>query len=257
VRTCAVTLAALALAVPAAAQTTPPFQHAIVIVLENKDRSQLTARSAPAFTSFARRYARVTGYSSVSSPSLPNYLALVSGSTHGIHSDCTTCKMTGETIGDQLDAAGRTWAAYAEGYPSSPRFAKKHVPFLYFAHDVSHVQALTSFDRTQLPDFAFVVPDLCHDMHDCSIATGDAWLRRFVTPLLTLPDTAVFVVFDEGVSGRAVAAEALGAAVRPGSVFAAPTDHYGLLRTLEDAWSLAPLGRAASATPITGIWQSK
>jgi phosphatidylinositol-3-phosphatase len=255
VRTCAVAIAALVLAVPAAAQTTPPFQHAIVIVLENKDRSQLTARSAPAFTSFARRYARITGYSSVSSPSLPNYLALVSGSTHGIHSDCTSCRMTGETIGDQLAGTGRTWAAYAEGYPSSPRFAKKHVPFLYFARDVSHVHPLTSFHRTQLPDFAFVVPDLCHDMHDCSIATGDAWLRRFVTPLLSLPDTAIFVVFDEGRGGRAVAAEALGTAVRLGSVFASPTDHYGLLRTLEDAWSLPRLGRAATATPITGIWK--
>ena len=256
-RACLIAIAALVLAIPAGAQTTPPFQHAIVIVLENKDRSQLTAHSAPAFALLARRYARLVAYSSVSSPSLPNYLALVSGSTHGIHSDCTTCAMLGRTIGDQLDNAGRTWAAYAEGYPSSPRFAKKHVPFLYFAHDVSHVHALTSFNRTHLPDFAFVVPDLCHDMHDCSIATGDAWLRRFVTPLLALPDTAIFVVFDEGTSGRAVPAEVLGTAVRPGSVFAVPTDHYGLLRTLEDAWSLPPLGRAATARPISGIWTSK
>ncbi|MHB8643905.1 MAG: alkaline phosphatase family protein [Gaiellaceae bacterium] len=252
-----VAIAVLVLAVPAAAQTTPPFQHAIVIVLENKNRSDLTPRSAPAFTSLARRYARIAAYSSAGSPSLPNYLALVSGSTHDVHSDCTTCAMTGETLGDQLDRAGRTWGAYAEGYPSSPRFAKKHVPFLYFARDVSHVHPLTSFDRAQLPDFAFVVPDLCHDMHDCSIATGDAWLRRFVTPLLTLPGTAIFVVFDEGRGSSAVAAEVLGTAVRPGSVFAAPTGHYGLLRTLEDAWSLPPLGRAATATPITGIWKSK
>ena len=131
------------------------------------------------------------------------------------------------------------------------------MPFLYFARDVSHVHPLTSLDRTRLPDFAFVAPDLCHDMHDCSIATGDAWLRRFVTPLLSVPDTAIFVVFDEGIGGRAVAAEVLGTAVRPGSVFAAPTDHYGLLRTLEDAWSLPPLGHAGTATPISGIWTTK
>jgi phosphatidylinositol-3-phosphatase len=191
----------------------------------------------------------------VSHPSLPNYLALVSGSTHGITSDCTTCSVTGSTLGDQLDAAGLTWNAYAEGYPSSPRFAKKHEPFLYFAHDVSHVKPLSAFDPKRLPTFALVTPDLCDDMHDCSIATGDGWLKRFVTPLLRVPSTAIFVVFDEGTSGNDVAAFVYGTAVRRGSVFARSTDHYGLLRTLEEAWGLPLLGRAATAHAITGIWR--
>ena len=238
-----------------AAPPPPRVAHAIVIVLENRDRSAITARTAPAFTALAARYASVTNYSGVSHPSLPNYLALVSGSTHGISSDCTTCSVRGPTIGSELSAAGRTWTAYAEGYPSSPRFAKKHVPFLYFPGGAAHVQPLTAFDAAKLPDFAFVTPDLCHDMHDCSTATGDAWLRGFVTPLLTLPDTAIFVVFDEGTSTNAVAAAVLGTAVRAHSVFAAPTNHYGLLRTLEDSWGLPPLGAARTATPITGIWK--
>ena len=96
-------------------------------------------------------------------------------------------------------------------------------------------------------------------MHDCSVATGDAWLKRFVPPLLALPRTAIFVVFDEGTTtaggGGRVVALALGTAVRPGSVFARPTNHYGLLRTIEDAWGLPNLGRAATATPIQGIWR--
>lgn len=235
--------------------TAPPFTHAVVIVFENKDRAAITSTSAPNLVSLGRRYARLTDYHSVARPSLPNYLALVSGSTHGITSDCTRCTVTGETIGDQLTAAGRTWTSYAEGYPSSPRFAKKHEPFLYFRQDVSHVQPLARFDPRRLPDFSLVVPDLCHDMHDCSIATGDRWLKKFVTPLLDIPDTVVFVVFDEGVHGDAVAAYALGAAVRPGSIFTGRTSHYGLLRTLEDAWGLPPLGRAATAPPVSGIWR--
>ena len=235
------------------------LDHVVVIVFENKDPSMVDARSAPTFASLGRRYARITHYTGVSHPSLPNYLALVSGSTHGITNDCTTCRVTGSTIGDQLTRAKRTWFAYAEGYPSSPRFAKKHMPFLYFPHGADHVVPLTRFKATALPQFSFVVPDLCNDMHDCPVATGDAWLKRFVPPLLTLPHTVVFVIFDEGTSteggGGAVVALALGTAVRRGAVFSKPTNHYGLLRTIEDAWGLPRLGRAAPSTPIQGIWR--
>jgi acid phosphatase len=231
----------------------------VVIVFENKDPSQVDARSAPTFASLGRRYARITRYTGVAHPSLPNYLALASGSTHGITTNCTTCRVRGSTIGDQLTSAGRTWAAYGEGYPSSPRFAKKHMPFLYFSRGADHVLPLTSFDASAPPDFAFVVPDLCNGMHDCSVATGDAWLKRFATPLLSLPNTVVFVVFDEGTTteggGGRVVALAAGTAVRPGAVFSRPTNHYGLLRTIEDAWGLPRLGRAGTATPIQGIWR--
>jgi acid phosphatase len=92
-------------------------------------------------------------------------------------------------------------------------------------------------------------------MHDCSIATGDAWVKRFVSPLLDVPDTVVFVVFDEGERGNQVAALALGTAVRPHSVFTRRVDHYGLLRTIEQMQGLPPLGAAAKATTIDGIWK--
>ena len=231
--------------------------HVVVIVFENKDAPTINASSAPTFTALGRRYARLTTYSAVAHPSLPNYLALVSGSAHGITTDCVNCRIRGKTIGDQLSAAGRSWDAYAEGYPSGERFAKKHVPFLYFPGGAGHVRPLSDLDLRALPAFAFVVPDLCHDMHDCSVATGDAWLARFVRPLLVLPDTVVFVVFDEGVDGNHVVALALGTDVRPHSVFAGRVDHYGLLRTIEDMWGLQHLGAAAHARPITGIWRSR
>jgi acid phosphatase len=246
---------ALAVGAGVTARELPSPAHVIVIVFENKDAAQANARSAPALTALGRRYARLTNYVAVTHPSLPNYLALVSGSTHGITIDCTTCSVTGESIGDQLTRAGRTWAAYAEGYPSGPGFAKKHVPFLYFRRDAGHVRPLSRFDPRHLPDFAFVVPNLCHDMHDCSVATGDAWLKRFVAPVVHLPDTVVFVVFDEGARGNHVAALALGTAVRPQSVFSLRIDHYGLLRTIEAMWGLPPLGAAASARTIDGIWR--
>jgi hypothetical protein len=99
-------------------------------------------------------------------------------------------------------------------------------------------------------------------MHDCSVATGDAWLKAHVEPLLHSPELrggVVFVVFDEGTSdtggGGRIEALALGPTVRPGSRFTRATSHYGLLRTIEDAWRLPRLGLSRKGTPIGGIWK--
>jgi phosphatidylinositol-3-phosphatase len=221
----------------------------------------------------------MTHYDAVAHPSVPNYLSLVSGSNHGITSDCTSCVVSARNLADTLAAAGRTWKTYAEGLPeagytgaSAGRYAKKHDPFLYFRDVVdsparlARVVPLTELAgdvaHRRLPDFALVVPDLCDDMHDCSVSTGDAWLRAHIVPLLHSPALAggvVFVVFDEGTSheggGGRVDALALGPLVRPGSAFTAPTNHDGLLRTIEDAWGLPHLGYSGRVRPIGGIWK--
>jgi hypothetical protein len=238
----------------------PKLDHVVVVVFENKERNAvLGSGAAPAFDALAHEYADLTQYYALTHPSLPNYLALVSGSTHGIRDDCTTCRVSGRTIGDELTVAGRSWAAYAEGDPTSPRFAKRHVPFLYFARDRAHVRPLTALDPKRLPAFAFVTPDLCHDMHDCPVATGDRWLANFVKPLLRVPRTAVFVVFDEGTTARGggghVAAIAAGTAVRRHVAYGIRAGHYELLRTIEDALGVPPLGESRRARPLTGIWR--
>jgi hypothetical protein len=258
----------------AAPRPVPQLDHAIVVVLENKQRDKVLGNpAAPAFNAFAANGAVLAGYRGVTHPSLPNYLALVSGSTHGIASDCTSCTVRGRSLADTLEAKRRTWKTYAEGLPrpgwTGPlrgRYAKRHVPFLYFSTVLSkparlrRVVPLSQLSRDlaakRLPDFALVVPDLCHDMHDCPVATGDAWLKRFLPRLLRLPNTAVFVVFDESDSlDPRVPGLVIGTAVRPGSQFRPRLSHYGLLRTIEDAWGLARLGRSASVGPITGIWR--
>jgi acid phosphatase len=258
----------------------PRFSHVVVVVFENKERSSIVGNpDAPTFAALARRYATLTHYDAVAHPSLPNYLALVSGSTQGITSDCTSCVVSARNLADRLAAAGRTWKTYAEDLPepgftgaSAGRYAKKHDPFLYFSDVVSSparlrrvvpfTQLAADVSHRRLPDFALVVPDLCDDMHDCSVATGDQWLRAHIVPLLHSPALAagvVFVVFDEGSSdeggGGRVEALALGPLVRPGSVFAAATNHDGLLRTIEDAWGLPHLGYSGRARPIGGIWK--
>jgi phosphatidylinositol-3-phosphatase len=256
----------------------PAFERVVVIVFENHGPAAVfDNRDAPTFISLASRNALLSPYSSVTHPSLPNYLALVSGSTHGIRSDCTSCLVSGPSLADTLEGAHKTWKTYAEGLPKpgftgafAGRYAKKHDPFLYFRRVLSkparraRVVPLSRLPRDlaarRLPDFSLVVPDLCHDMHDCPVKTGDAWLGRFLPPLLRnaqLARAVVFIVFDEPPSGQGklVPALAVGPLVRRGSVFAGRTSHYGLLRTIEDAWGLPRLGESARAAPITGIWR--
>jgi phosphatidylinositol-3-phosphatase len=277
----AVFLSFFAVTAAAAAQpTVPSFTHVVLVVFENKERTDILGNpGAPTFAALARRYASLSNYDAVAHPSLPNYLALFSGSTGGIRSDCTACTVHVRSLADTLTNAGRSWKVYAEDLPSSGftgaysgRYAKKHNPAVYFDSVLAHptwLRRVVSFTqlgidlrRGDLPAFSLVVPDLCHDMHDCSIATGDQWLRREIVPLLSSPALrggAIFVTFDEGTSDRGgggnVETLVLGSLVGQGAVDRSPADHYSLLRTIEQAWNLPLLGASAHAAPITGIWR--
>lgn len=257
----------------------PDFTHVVLVVFENHEASQIAGNpDAPTFNALGRRYATLTDYYAVTHPSLPNYLALVSGSTHGITNDCTDCLVGARSLADTLAGAGKSWRAYAEGLPragftggAEGDYAKKHEPFLYFAaiarsragrdRVVPFTRLRRDLAEHRLPDFSLLVPDMCHDMHNCPVATGDTWLKENVVPLLHSPELrggVVFVIFDEGTSdaegGGHVEGLALGPSVKPHSVFAKTTNHYGLLRTIEDAWGLPRLGLSAKARPIGGIW---
>jgi acid phosphatase len=258
----------------------PKVDKVVLVVFENKEFPQVIGSgAAPTFDALAKRFALLTDYRGVAHPSLPNYLALVSGSTHGVTSDCTSCGVAARNLSDTLERAGRTWKTYADGLPApgftgptAGRYAKKHDPLLYF-EDVAgrperlrRIVPLTVFrrdlDAHALPDFSLVVPDLCHDMHDCPVSTGDAWLGAFLRPLLRSGELAhgvVYVVFDEGTGGAGgggrVPALVVGPLVRPGARVRDPLDHYSLLRTIEDAWRLPRLARSGAARPITGIWR--
>jgi len=274
---CLLALCALLAGRATAVAPVPAFDHVVVIVFENKESSSVLGNSAaPTFKTYGRRYATLTRYYGVAHPSLPNYLALVSGSTQGVRITCTSCSFDAKSLADTIEASGRTWKTYAEGLPTSGflgpfkgRYAKKHNPFAYFrsiAEDPARRARLVPLSRLGpdlragvLPSFSLVVPDLCHSMHDCSVSVGDTWLRGQVGKFLKLPNTVVFVIFDEGSSnirgGGHTAALALGTAVRLGSRSTALTGHYGILRTIEQGWGLPLLGRSAHIAPITGIWR--
>jgi hypothetical protein len=246
----------------AAKKHTPrsPAAHVVLLVLENKERGAvLGSADAPYLTALARRYGTAAHSFAITHPSLPNYLALVSGSTHGVTSDCTACRASGPNLGMQLDAAGVDWKAYEEGLPRScftgagaGRYARKHDPFAYWGerdcrHRVSFAALQADLAAGRLPPFALVVPDLCHDMHDCSVATGDAFLRTLVPSLLRAlgPRAYLVITFDEGSTGRPIPTIVAGPGARRRATQASRVDHYGVLATIEDTFGLRRLGAAA------------
>ena len=196
------------------------FSRVAVIVMENREFGDVIGSSnAPYVNSLANRSGLVTRFYGISHPSLPNYLAMIGGSTFGIHSDCTACHVGSRNLVDQLAAHGISWKAYMEDMPSPcyggathHDYAKRHDPFLYFddirnnrqrcGHVVPFKQLGQDLSTNSLPQFVFVTPNVCHDMHDCSTATGDAFLKRRVPPLLRRlgPNGVLFLLWDEGYS---------------------------------------------------------
>jgi phosphatidylinositol-3-phosphatase len=253
--------------------------HVVVLVMENKEEGRvLGADAAPFLSRLARRGGVATQSFGVRHPSLPNYIALVSGSTQGITDDCTGCSANGRNIADQLEAAHRTWGAYLEGLPdrcarpgSAGRYAKKHDPFAYddgiaasparCRRRVPLSRLAGDIRRDRLPDFAFIAPDLCHDTHDCSVTTGDRFLARVVPGLVSAlgPHGFLVVTYDEGDSDRGccagshggqIATVLAGPDVRAGARMTRPVDHYGVLASVETAFGLPPLG--AAGDPVHG-----
>jgi phosphatidylinositol-3-phosphatase len=247
--------------------------HVVTIVMENHELGRVIGSpDAPYANRLARRYGLATQSFGMRHPSLPNYLALTSGSTHGITSDCTGCHVGGRNLVDQLETAHVSWRAYLEGLPrpcftgaSSGRYAKKHDPFAYYDDVVSNPSRcgrIVPFDRLagdlrthRLPTYAYIAPDLCHDTHDCPTATGDAFLRRVVPGLLRGigPHGFVVITYDEGDSdagccggakGGRIATIVAGPGVRRGARDSHPVDQVGVLRTVEAALGLPALGGA-------------
>jgi len=259
----------------------PNFSHVFLIVMENREYGTVIGNpAAPYINALARSYALASSYYGVSHPSLPNYLALAAGDTFGIQSDCTTCFVNAPNIADQVEASGRSWRAYMEGMPSacylggwSGGYAQKHNPFVYFTdirndpvRCAAHVVPFTAFasdlSSGTLPNYAWITPNLCNDMHDCATSVGDSWLAAVVPQILASAawrdGGVLFITWDEGSSsagyadswGGRVATLVISPSGRTGFQWSVLESHDNLLRTIEDAWHLAPLGHAASHPPM-------
>jgi phosphatidylinositol-3-phosphatase len=286
----ALSLSPLAVA-EASTSSVPAFSHVFLIVMENRDYA--SALADPGVRALAARGVLATNYYGVAHPSLPNYLALVGGSTFGVRSDCVTCYVRAPNLQSQLAAAHVSFGAYLEGAPRScfldpwggTDYAAKHNPFRYFLnvrssatlcaqlHPLSALAPVLDGPASAVPRMVWITPNLCHDGHDCSTAQASAWLRaemNAITASAAYRDGgALFVTWDEGEGGvgRASAggASASGAgghevtfvlspAVRAGTTFARAMNHYSLLATVEDAMGVARLGAARGAATFAPIF---
>ncbi len=267
--------------VPSTAATStslPPasaLAHVMVMVLENREQGDVLGNpQAPYLNGLARRFGTAASSYATTHPSLPSYLELVAGTTFGVDSDCTSCRVEGPNIVDQLDAKGIGWKAYMEAMPSPcfrgasfGTYAKKHDPFMYVSHladDPARCQHVVPYEELSsdlsngsAPPFMWVTPDLCDDGHDCSTATMDAWVGKNLGPVLGSSwfgdHGIVIVTFDEGTSGASCCNGAHGGRITtiviaqgaPGGLRStAPVDHAGTLATIEDLYGVAHLGDA-------------
>jgi len=240
-------------------------------MLENHAYGQIIGSpQAPFINWLARRGALFTASFAITHPSEPNYLALFSGSTNGVVGDPCPTSVRGPNLAADLIAAHLTFAGYSEGLPApgsnvcaAGEYARKHVPWTDFPRLTPSVNLpfsrFPARDFGKLPTVSFVIPNLCHDMHDCSVATGDAWLKAHIAGYATWAmthDSLLIITFDEddGSQNNQIATIFLGQRVRPGR-YHARIDHYVVLRTIEQAYGLRLDGRAARSHPITWIWR--
>jgi phosphatidylinositol-3-phosphatase len=271
-------------AAAASTSPTPATGKVVLIVMENREYDQLIGNSdAPFINQLADEYTLVDSAYAITHPSLPNYLALLSGDTFGITSDCTSCFVSGPNLVDSLDARGRSWKAYMEDMPgpcfmgdSAGNYALKHNPFLYFqdirtnAERCQRIVPLTQLERDlasgSVPDFVWISPNLVHDMHDAPVGTGDAWLATFVPGLLGSAawqeGGTLIITWDEGTTdagccGGAAGGHILTLVIQPGMAAGArvsqPVTHYSTLRTIEDLLQVDRVGATNVADAIPGV----
>jgi phospholipase C len=238
-----------------------------VIVMENRSYAQ--AISGPYTTRLAAEYPIATNYHAVSHPSLPNYLALTSGSTWGITDDGYHPLPAGG-LGAQLTAAGIEWRAYMEGmtagcFNSPYPYAIKHNPFAYYGNGCPRqVVPFTQFAadmKSEVPRLVWITPDMCHDGHDCSTAVADKWLSQTVPKILATSawqqNGLLLITWDEGENSTN---QVLTLVIHPHPAVRTSGrayNHYSLLATIEDRLGLARLGLAKRASAMTDLLATK
>ena len=257
------------------------FDYVVIILMENHaicDILTSCGGAGPYETSLANAYGLATEYVDCTRPSLPNYLCLTGGSTFGCtgydggpHSNnCTNLAWRSLNIVDRLGAANLSWKAYMENMPSNcygtnnGSYVVRHNPFVYYGDIASNTTQCARVIPAGIGDDAFLddlastsnasnymwlSPNICNDMHNCNVTTGDGYLANLVPQILnstvfTTQRAALFITFDEDSKGKGAPAMY--------SVWAGPTvktsyassidyNHSSLLATIEANWNLPPL----------------
>lgn len=261
-------------AAPTQQRTTPPANQitkVLVFMVENHSMSQMRA-GMPWVYNQALAYGYTTDYHAIRHPSLPNYLSIAGGSTFGVADDAdpSSHPLSGASVFGRALSSGHTAKLYAESMPSScyqypaGNYAVKHNPWAYFTaersacgrRDVPLSALAGDITNGRLPTVGMVIPNLCNDAHNCSLATANRWLRAKVGAVKAGPDftsgrLAIVITADEDDhnEGNKVLTVVLQKSLH-GKVVGAALNHYGLSRSLSQVSHTSPLRHAATATSV-------
>jgi hypothetical protein len=249
-----------------AINTIQPIDHIVIIVDENKSLSSiLNSPKAPYINKIIKSGAIATNYRGITKNP---YIALTTGSSTHISNSCnpqiTKCQTKVANITDEIESSGRTWKMYAESMPSScdfkdsKKYTVRHNPFMYFpsisrnnaqcsGQIVPYSKLMSDLDNGTLPNYVFISPNLCNDMHNCPIKTGDTWLSQNVSKILsssafTKQNSLLIITWDEGsAKDNKVLTIFLGPAAKIDYTSDEAHNHYSILRMIEYVWNLKPL----------------
>lgn len=255
-----------------AAAALPAFAHVVIVVEENRSQANIIGnKSAPFINALAANGAMMAQSFAETHPSEPNYLALFAGDTFGLTKN--TCPVNGGSLpnlGSELLSAGYTFVGFSEDLPeagstvcAAGKYGRKHVPWVNFSNvPPANSVPFSAFPQPEnyasLPTVAFVIPNADDNMHDGSIAAGDAWLNRHLAAYANWAkanNSLLIVTWDEddGGSRNQIPTVFYGAHVQPGT-YNEQISHYNVLSTLEQMYGLPKTGNAANAAPIASIW---
>jgi hypothetical protein len=312
-------LLAVVVAVATASASSPRndlknYQHVWVVMMENTSETSLLGNpNAPYVNELAKTEGLAANYYGVTHPSQPNYVALTSGSTNGVADD-NDHTINAPNIVDQLESHGMTWRDYQQslstcngdkfahscGGPGNQLYERKHNPFVSYtdiASSSARMSNVVDLDQLQsdlssghAPDYSFIAPDQCHDMHGIGdtaanpcdfsheqsiISLGDTFLKGLVHEITSSKawtgNSAIFVVWDEsdftnsGPAGFGDQTGCCDAVPGGGHVLGlvlshsdhaarqsnVAYNHYSLLATLEDGWKLGCLANTCDTTNVT------
>jgi hypothetical protein len=300
-------------AAPGETSQVPHFKHVFVIMMENTGIEALLGNpNAPWINQAVQQYGVAGNYYGVTHPSQPNYIAATAGTTQGVPDD-NDVTVDLPNIVDQLESHGKSWKGYMQGYSlcttkldhacGNQLYERKHNPFISFTdvqNDPQRVAKLVDFSElgtdlatNNVPDYSWISPDQCNDMHgraatpadpcDFSnvqdlIQSGDTFLSNTVGEIMSSsawgPNSVIFITWDESdftgsptdfgfgdtrgccdanPGGGHVLTLVITGDHQPPDASFTPYNHYSMLRTIEDSWHLGCLANTCDTQNVPAM----